>query len=343
MRTSVFEQVAERVAQEHPESLCYARLPGFVLRADLKVNESSVLLATPRTQDECSEDEFRLHSLFDRAGLRGPGMSTFFGNPLCSATLLTWSNAFCSSEAELLMVPLTTLNLYVRSSWPLVDHGCVFATRSPSGEIVSMSVPRFLRTERVAQTPELGAAGEAEHYTQMEIDLQRLSSALSTACRADTFFLTAVQLASLADAKYDEVRQVRTRIIEYSVAIESLLLEQEAELSLRFALRCAVLLAGSGAKLDPWNTAKNIYKMRSMAVHASEKGKNLATSDAETARLFLYQCLIRYMTLVNGGLTKKDIIALLDQALLSDNYARQLQENSLGLGQIPLTPVRSSL
>jgi hypothetical protein len=269
-------------------------------------------------------------------------MSIRFDDPLYSATLLTWSNAFCSSEAELLMIPLTTLNLYFHSSWPLVDHGCMFATRSPSGEIVSMFVPGFLRTERVAQTPELGAAGEAESYTRMEIDLQRLSSALSTACRADTFFLTAVQLASLADARYDEARQLRTRIIEYSVAMESLLLEQEAELSLRFALRCAVLLAGSREKLEPWNTAKKFYKMRSMAVHASEKGKNLAASDAETARIFLYQCLIRYMDLVNDGLTKKDIIALLDQALLSDNYARQLQENSLGLTQVALTPVSSS-
>lgn len=331
------DQLGEVISKEQPNSICYAHIPGLVLRSNLIVNESTVLLATP--QEQWVGQVAWLHELFAKAGLRGPKQTIICGDPLFSSTLLSWDKGICNNEYELLTIPLMTINLFFRASRPLVHYGCAFATKSPEGEFVTEFVLRNLRTEPVAETPEVQEAGESENYHKIQIELEKFWSALSRACQSEIFFLTAVQLASLADAKYDEVDQVRTRIIEYSVAMESLLLEHEAELSLRFALRCAALLAGTSEKLEPFDMAMGIYKMRSMATHASKKGKNLTSSDAETARQFLYKCLIRYMDLLNGGLTKKSIISLLDQAILSDKYARRLQENTLQLTGVPLIPV----
>lgn len=56
----------ERVAREQPKNLCRARLPGFIVRADLNIDSSTVLLATPRTNDEHREEDSWLYPLFKR-------------------------------------------------------------------------------------------------------------------------------------------------------------------------------------------------------------------------------------------------------------------------------------
>ena len=54
----------ERAAREQPKSLYRARLPWFIVRADLNIDSSIVLLATLRTKDEHREKDSWLYPLF---------------------------------------------------------------------------------------------------------------------------------------------------------------------------------------------------------------------------------------------------------------------------------------
>ena len=266
-------------------------------------------------------------------------MFTYYSDPLWSSTLVAWSYDSCGSEAELLADIPITLSLFFRATPPIVHGGCAFASIIPNGKAEAAFVPRFARTECPARTPQREGTAKDETAETLPTQLARFADAVREASAQDAFFATSLQLAGLADARYDDPQQVRTRIIEYSVAMESLLLEQECELALRFACRCATLLAGGGERLDDWDTAQTIYKMRSAAVHGSPKGQRLGPDDAEVARLFLYRLLNRYLDLHNAGMSKRDIIASLDRALMSDRYAERLRATNRTADAFSLTHV----
>ena len=321
------------ISQYVPTSICVAFVPGLVIESDLHIDNCIFLIHTPTSKDENTEQTGSLHRIcFEAPGFRGPGFSIRQDNPHEATTLISWSQTEVDSEQELLALPLTALNLIFDTPWPLMCSGISFATRESKG----IFIPMFFRNRRGALTPHLKHDDLDTSYRNLEEDLQRLVSTLREVKTRDPFFSTSLQVAWSADSKSCQTDQVRTRIIEYSVAMESLLLEQEAELSLRFALRCATLLSGSQDKLDPWKTAKNIYKMRCSAVHASREGVTLGEKDAETARAFLMRCMVRYLDLAHCGYKKSSIIAMLDQALLSDNYARDIDNKTLGLRRYPV-------
>jgi hypothetical protein len=294
--------------------LCLAHIPGLPLRRDIEIDSQTILISQLGPLGLNG-----LVSILRKLGWKQPRLVVYYGEPASSFLLVTWSKTDVQRESDIIRFPLLCLNIYFRCSDPLVEHGHIFATPDQT-----YSDARVLHGERIYEKLPDSIGSEAQRYATMQRDIAKLARILRVA-QKDPYFETAMQLTHSADSKYSDSYQLRTRIIEYTTAVESLLLDQEAELGLRFALRSAVVLSRGPERSEAYGRAKAAYRMRSAAVHGTQQNSRFTSDDANMSRQFCYDCLASYADLNFSGIRKSAIIQHLDAALLSASAQEKLE------------------
>jgi hypothetical protein len=160
----------------------------------------------------------------------------------------------------------------------------------------------------------------------LETELVKVRNCLEAGEADDPALKTALDLLLSGDSKWGLPDQLRTQVIEYSVALESLLLDQEAELAYRFALRLSVLRVPVGDRMQAFDQARTVYKVRSNAVHAGARSIRIGDAEVEATRRLLRLSVLRYLRLQHAGLKRRAILELLDRALLSASAAQELSD-----------------
>jgi Apea-like HEPN len=279
------------------------------------------------------------HVLWKMVNIEPYGMTMTRGSPDSNSTLLVWRPEAPCSEHQMLRLPLLALNLLLDAPRPIYPSETTIGYRGGVG-----TDPVF--GQRLHDMPPAlpslivpcGHRATSRGEQSLQNQLTELRTRLESAEADDPALTAALNLTLSADAKWGLPDQLRTRLIEYSVALESLLLDQEAELSYRFALRLSALLAPAGERLQVFDQARTVYKLRSNAVHAGARAIRISDIEVDTTRRLLHLSILRYLGLRHAELSRKAILDLLDRALLSQLAAQEL---SVVLTDETLWPVES--
>lgn len=299
-------------------TLVVANLFAFDCRSPLSVGDSAFLFPPQESSVEQLSLGVRIHELFEACGLGRLGAIYTRGSR--NSLLIVWTAAL-QSEVSLLRFPLGLLNLCLESHRPIIVGESIVGTRSR--QTTAENGTRFRDLGDIVESPLVSVgpprgdksfaallAGSAERWRQAEAVDRSISLALD--------------LLLSADGKWAVADQGRTRLVEYMIALEAILLDQEAELAHRFALRMSVLLNPGPERVAEYETARRLYKLRSTAVHAGARQAEFSDDEADSARTALRLCLLRYMALVASGLRRGAILEMLDKALLSQAKASEL-------------------
>ncbi|MCI0620311.1 MAG: hypothetical protein L0387_01320 [Acidobacteria bacterium] len=276
--------------------------------------------------------------LFKEANVPSCTMILTRGSPDSNSTLLAWRPAAPCSEHELLRVPLLLLNLLLDAPRPIFPSDTIIGSREAANtdqkaEQRLHDMPPVLPALIVpcGRTTSTGEKSLEDEFTDLRAKLE-------IAQTGDTALGAALDLMLSGDSKWALPNQLRTRLIEYTVALESILLEQEVELSYRFALRLSALLAPVGDRVQLFDQARDVYKRRSNAVHAGARAMSVSDNEVDETRRLLRRSILRYLALRHAGLRRKDILSLLDRTLLSQSAGQEL---STVMADQELWPVES--
>jgi hypothetical protein len=307
-------------------SLALANLPGLSLHAHFGLGPGAFLVK----QDAREAKKHELHmlitqQLFKQVNINPCTMIITRGFPSGNGTLLAWRPEAPCSEHELLRVPLLLLNLLLDASRPIIASETIIGHRdAASKDQAAQQRLHDMPSVLSALIVPCGRRATSRGEQSLQHELAELRARLEIGEADDTALRTALDLTLSGDSKWGLPDQLRTRLIEYSVALESLLLEHEAELSYRFALRLSVLLSPVGDRLQLFDQARAVYKLRSSAVHAGARTLKISAVDVDAARRLLRVSILRYLGLQHAGLRRKDILDILDRALLSPSVGQEL-------------------
>ena len=305
-------------------SLALTNLPCLSAHADIGMGPGAFLIKL--TASGVGKDELHMlltQQLYERVNIIPCAMFVTRGDT--NSTLLTWCLEAPCSEHQLLRVPLLLLNLLLDAPRPIFPSETTIGGRDAhttqrAAEQRLHDMPAALYGLIVPCGRRLTSRGEKS----FEEDLTDLRAKLEIAEVGDTALTAAMDLTLSGDSKWGFPDQVRTRLIEYTVALESLLLDQETELSYRFALRLSILLGPVGDRVEFFNQARSAYKLRSNAVHAGARSIKVSDAEVEAARRLLRLAILRYVALRHAGLGRKEIVKRLDLALLSPSSGEEL-------------------
>ena len=112
-------------------------------------------------------------------------------------------------------------------------------------------------------------------------------------------------------------------LIDLVIVLETLVCENENYLKLKFASRTSSLIQTSPEEEEMnFELLKEIYNLRSRTVHKAEISQNKHSEEYFLANMYLEKivkrALLKYVELVDSGLTKKQIISQLDSAGIYD-------------------------
>jgi len=325
---SQIEELVASIARELRDSsaagLALANLPGLSVHANIGLGPGASLIKPVATKTEQPELHMLLtQQLYKQANIIPCGM--FITRADTNSTLLAWRREAPFSEHQLLRVPLLLLNLLLDAPRPILPSETTIGSREAGStqqkaEQQLHDMPPGLSDLIVPCGRRMTGSGEKS----FEDDLTEFRARLEIAETGDTALTAALDLTLSGDSKWGFPDQVRTRLIEYTVALESLLLDQETELSYRFALRLSVLLAPVGDRVEFFDQARSVYKLRSNAVHAGARAIKVSDAEVEGTRRLLRLAILRYVALKHAGLKRKEIVDNLDLALLSQSSGQEL-------------------
>jgi hypothetical protein len=320
----IVASIARQLRDSPTASLALANLPCLMIHANVRLGPDAQLIRP----HEGGHDQQLLHvhltqDLFQKANIRPCG--TFITRTATNTMLLVWHHSVPSSEHQLFRMPLLILNLLLDAPRPITPSETTVGTRSPGDsekqtEQRIHSIPSALSGLIVPCGHRKTSSGDKS----FEDDVSKLRARLEAAETGDSALAAALDLALSGDSKWGFPDQLRTRLIEYTVALESLLLDQEVELSYRFALRLSTLLAPTGDRVSFFEQARSVYKLRSNAVHAGARAFKLSDAEVEMTRRLLRLSILRYVALKQAGWKRKDILERLDLALLSPSVSQEI-------------------
>lgn len=122
------------------------------------------------------------------------------------------------------------------------------------------------------------------------------------------------------------------KFINLIIALESILtFDDKSEITNKICLRLSALIA-TGDKINIYNKVKKFFRIRGNIVHGSFSSNSLSPL-ADVAYLSLYSlrsivgaCMINYAKLLSVGFSDREIINLLDEAILDKNKNATLKK-----------------
>lgn len=322
------KQLIERISQDlrgrNTGSLVVANLPGLKTSSQIAFDAHAVLLPPSSDPDEHAVKTYLLHQVFSQIGICPVKMTITRGRPQANATLIAWATAGPCLERDLVRLPLATLNLLLDSPRPILLSESIVGHQSIAPDGRAELILHDLPVDDLPEIVPVGQQNTRPGRRSLADEVLRLNQSLRSIVKRDNAMATAIHLLASGDAKWGLPDQFRTSVIEYTVALETLVLEQEAELAYRFALRASLLLSPAAERIDGFRDANRAYKLRSSAVHSGARGQSLTGSDVAFCRRLLKRCALRYLSLANAGTSRSQILEWLDASIISDRRRLEL-------------------
>jgi len=307
-------------------SLALANLPCLNVHANIRLGPGAFLIKPAASRPEQAVlDQLLNNQLYKQVNIIP--CSVLMSRADMKSILLIWSREVPSSQYKLFRIPLLLLNMLLDAPRPIFPSETTVGSRD-SGNTHKMAEQRLhdMPPALSGLIVPCGRRKTSSGEKSLEEDLTEFRGRLEMAEAGDTALTATLDLTLSGDSKWGFPDQLRTRLIEYTVALESLILDQETELSYRFALRLSVLLAPIGDRVKFFEDARKVYKLRSSAVHAGAREVKVSDVEVESTRRLLRLSILRYVALKHAGLKRKDIVGRLDLALLSQSAGQELAE-----------------